>query len=179
MINLTPTKKEVQNSSEFARKYDEGEYGKNVLNVSHEEFIEFIRIGKLCELVFTRFLRNEDISINTKGILEPHEGDFRQDPDFILNHSNQSGDVKAAHKSFHTRLLVREDQFKAHVHDIYIGTKYIDDTNIEVHGYTTGDDLKKVNPRDFGNGPCRHIKLNDLTSIEQFIKYCKNGKKVV
>jgi len=178
MIILKPTEEELKSAFEFAKKYDEGKFGKNVLGVSYEEYIDFIRIGKLCELTFVRFLKDNKIEVDCKDMLVPCEDEHRHGADFILIHSNQEVDIKAANKNFHSRMLVREDQFKAHIHDVYIGAKYISDNKIEFHGYSTGNDLKKIKPKDFGYGPCRHILLSDMKSIENFIKLCKD-KKVI
>ena len=178
MIILNPTNEEIDSASEFSKKYDEGKFGKNVLGVSYDEYIDFIRIGKLCELTFVRFLKDNDIDVDCRDILIPCEDEHRHGADFILKHSNQEVDIKAANKQFHIRMLVREDQFKAHIHDLYIGAKYINDNKIEFYGYSTGEDLKKIEPKDFGYGLCRHIMLKDLKSIEKFIKLCKE-KKVI
>ena len=76
------------------------------------------------------------------------------------------------------RILIREDQFQAHVHDIYIGAKYVSDSCIEFHGYMTGDEMKKVQPKDFGHGLCRAMFLEELKSISEFVELCKKGRKV-
>ena len=179
MIKLIPTNQEIENALEFATKYEEGGFGKNVLGVSHEEYIDFIRIGKLCELVFVRYLKENEISVECDEILKPCEDEHRHGADFVLTHSNQEVDIKAANKAFHIRILIREDQFKAHVHDVYIGAKYLNDNEIEFYGYSTGEDLKKITPKDFGYGPCRHMLLKDLKSIESFIKLCKDKKDII
>ncbi|MGB2842605.1 MAG: hypothetical protein WBC40_09060 [Halobacteriota archaeon] len=179
MITLNPNKKEITNASKFAKTYDLGGYGKNVLGVSHEEYIDFIRIGKLCELVFVRFLRDKNINVKCPNILTPCKGEHRKGADFILTHSNQSVDVKAANKPFHIRMLVREDQFKAHVHDVYIGAKYVSNNEIEFHGYLLGEDLEKIYPKDFGYGKCRHVLLRDLKSIEKFVQLCQNKEVII
>jgi len=178
MIPIKPLCSELQNAENFAKKYDDGGFGKNVLGVSHEEYIDFIRIGKLCELVFVRYLKKKGISVECDKILEPCEGEHRKGADFVLTHSKQEVDIKAGNKPFHIRILVREDQFKAHIHDIYIGAKYINDELIEFHGYIMGEDLKKVKPKDFGYGLCRHKLLSELKPIEIFINLCKENKTI-
>jgi len=177
MIQIKPIKEELENAQKFAKIYDEGGYGKNVLGVSHSEFIDFIRIGKLCELVFVRLLKEKGISCECKEILVPCKDEHRNGSDLTLR-LGQGVDVKAANKPFHVNLLVREDQFKAQVHDLYVASKYINDEMIEFHGYATGEELKKIKPKDFGHGLCRHKLLRDLKPIEEFIKYCKADKKV-
>jgi len=179
MITLNPSKKEIDNVLKFAKEYDAGGYGKNVLGVSHEEYIDFIRIGKLCELVIVRFLRNKNIKVKCPDLLTPCKDEHRKGADFILVHSNQSVDVKAANKPFHIRMLVREDQFRAHVHDLYIGAKYISDNEIEFHGYILGEDLKKIYPKDFGYGKCRHVLLSDLKPMKKFIQLCQNKEVII
>lgn len=76
-------------------------------------------------------------------------------------------------KGFHKRILIREDQFQAHIHDIYIGAKYVTDSIIEFHGYITGQELKKVEPKDFGYGLCRYMMLDSLSSMESLIEKYK------
>ena len=178
MIEIRPCKDELKNAFIFAEKYDRGNFGKNVLGVSHEEYIEFIRIGKLCELMFVRILSENNISCRYDEMLIVCKDEHRKGPDLVLSHSGQEVDIKAANKLFHTRLLVREDQFKAHIHDLYVGSKYIDDSLVQFHGYVTGKELGNIEPQDFGYGLCRHVPLNELKSIENFISLCKQNKKV-
>jgi len=178
MIKIKPTPKELQQSFDFMIAYKEGDFGKNVLGVSTEEFFEFIRIGKLCEIVLINHLIQNKIKITAKELLIPCPDKHRKGPDFIIAHSNQEVDVKAANKSFHKRLLIRDDQFKAHIHDIYIGAKYIDDSGIEFWGYILGQDLKNTNSINFGHGTCKNILLSDLKPIELFIEKCKKGETI-
>ena len=178
MIRIRPTDEDVRDALDFAMKYDEGGFGKNVLGVSHEEYIEFIRIGKLCELALVRYLAENGVVVECAHMLMPHEGESRMGADFILTHSGQEVDVKAANKPFHTRMLIREDQFRAYVHDIYIGAKYITKNIIVFYGYTTGEAMARVPPKDFGYGLCRHISLNDLKPIERFMELCIDNKPI-
>lgn len=175
MISIKPLDTELQNTEDFARKYDEGGFGKNVLKVSHSEYIDFIRIGKLCELVFVRILNNNGITCECSEMLIPCEKEHRKGADLILK-SGQEVDIKAGNKPFHIRILVREDQFKAHINDIYIGAKYVSDNLIEFCGYIMGKDLKEIKPKDFGYGLCRHKLLSELKPIENFINLCKENK---
>lgn len=179
LLLLNPTATHIEQANVFANTYAEKDYGKNVLGVSHAEYIHFIRIGKLCEIVFVDFLRQQKITVSADELLTPHAGNHRKGADFILLHSNQEVDIKAANKSFHKRILIREDQFQAHVHDIYIGAKYIDDTCIEFHGYMTGNEMKKVLPKDFGYGLCRAMFLNELKPMSRFVELCKKGERIV
>ena len=173
-ITIEATENEIGLARNFATIYDEGGYGKNVLNVSHEEFIHFIFIGKLTELVVKKYFEDNEIDINTDSMLVPDPNEFRVGADIILNYSNQEIDIKAANKNFHTRLLVREDQFQAHIHDIYIGTKCTDNKNVTIHGYVKGNELAKNSPQNFGTGDCRAIKLSELEPIVNLIVKAKN-----
>jgi hypothetical protein len=127
---------------------------------------------------FADFLQTEHIEYEAREMLKPHAGNHKKGADLTLLHSSQEVDIKAANKSFHTRILIREDQFQAHKHDIYLGAKYIDDKLIEFHGYSTAKDLEAVPPQDFGYGMCRYMLLNKLKSMEQFLASCKE-KKVI
>lgn len=177
MISIKPLDNELRDAKDFARKYDEGGFGKNVLGVSHSEYIDFIRIGKLCELVFVRLLGEHGIPCECKEMLVPCKDERRKGSDLTLR-SGQEVDIKAGNKPFHIRILVREDQFKAHIHDIYVGAKYISDESIEFYGYIIGNDLKKIKPKDFGYGLCRHKLLSELKPIENFINLCKENKAI-
>ena len=160
-------------------EYKKGNYGKNVLGVSTTEFYEFIRIGKLCELVFTDYLITKKIKIDTEGILEPWPEEHKKGADFKLESSNQYVDIKAANKPFHKRLLIRDDQFFAHIHDIYLGAKYVSDNSIEYWGYISGEDIKKVPSKNFGYGKCKHILLNDLKPIEMFVQLASDKQLII
>jgi len=111
MKTLAPELIHVEQAKQFMRTYSEKGYGQNVLGVSHEEYIEFIFIGKLCEIVFIMKLRELNVDLMAEDLLIPAAGDHRKGADLILKKSNQSVDIKAGHKEFHTRLLVREDNF--------------------------------------------------------------------
>jgi hypothetical protein len=52
VLKLIPNSIQLAAAKKFADAYHTLGYGKNVLGVSYEEYIFFIRIGKLCELVF-------------------------------------------------------------------------------------------------------------------------------
>jgi hypothetical protein len=175
MISIKPLDSELKDAEDFARKYDKGGFGKNVLGVSHSEYIDFIRIGKLCELVFVRILNEKGVTCECSDMLVPCEKEHRKGADLILK-SGQEVDIKAGNKPFHVRILVREDQFKAHIHDIYVGAKYVNDGLVEFYGYIMGKDLKNIKPKDFGYGLCRHKLLSELKPIENFIKFCKENK---
>jgi hypothetical protein len=110
--------------------------------------------------------------------LIPAAGDHRKGADLILKKSNQSVDIKAGHKEFHTRLLVREDQFLAHKHDLYVGAKYVSDERIDFYGYATKEMLSSVKPKDFGHGLCRHLLLSELSPIDDFVKKARLGEAV-
>ena len=89
MLELTPEQKDIEDASNFAKKYDEGGYGKNVLGVSRSEYISFIRIGKLCELAFVRYLISKNIDIDYTDILVPVKGEKRIGPDLSLSTQNK------------------------------------------------------------------------------------------
>jgi hypothetical protein len=173
MILLKPTQEQLNHVLEFTNAYQQNGYGKNVLGVSYDEYISFIRIGKLCELVFANYLTHLQIEFIAPDMLKPHPGNHKKGADLVLPHSGQEVDIKAANKSFHKRILIREDQFQAHVHDIYIGAKYCSDNQVEFYGYSLGADMLKVEPKDFGYGFCRYMMLDELNPIEEFIRMCQ------
>ncbi len=178
ILQFKPTIEQLNQASQFSIAYDQYGFGKNVLGVSHEEYISFIRIGKLCEIILADFLRKEGVEFEASEMLTPHPGNHKKGADLILSHSNQEVDIKAANKSFHKRILIREDQFQAHVHDIYIGAKYRNDQLVEYYGYCTGEDMRKIIPKDFGYGICRYMLLGQLKSMDHFISQCKLNKLI-
>lgn len=178
MIFFVPTSIQLQQAEQFADIYQKKGYGKNVLNVSHEEYIHFIKVGKLCEIILIDYLRSLGVEIDAPNLLVPKSGNHRLGADFIILPTRQEVDVKAANKSFHKRILIREDQFQAHIHEIYIGAKYVSNTCVEFYGYILGEALKNIPPKDFGYGLCRYFFLEKLSPIEQFIQYCKEHKKI-
>lgn len=178
ILQFKPTTEQLLQASQFANAYDQHGFGKNVLGVSYEEYISFIRIGKLCEIILADFLRLEDIEFEAPEMLIPHPGNHKKGADLLLTHSGQEVDIKAANKSFHKRILIREDQFQAHIHDIYIGAKYHNDQLVEYHGYITGDEMNKITPRDFGYGLCRYMLLDQLKPMDQFVLQCKLKNRI-
>jgi hypothetical protein len=178
MKTLTPETIHVEQAKKFMQTYSEKGYGQNVLGVSHEEYIDFIFIGKLCEIVFIMKLRDLNVELEADNLLIPAAGDHRKGADLILSTTNQSVDIKAGHKDFHTRLLVREDQFSAHKHDLYVGAKYVSNERIDYYGYATKEMLSSVQPKDFGHGLCRYLLLSELSPIDDFVKKARMGEVV-
>jgi hypothetical protein len=178
MKTLTPEIIHVEQAKKFMQTYSEKGYGQNVLGVSHEEYIDFIFIGKLCEIVFIMKLKELNVALMADDLLIPAAGDHRKGADLILTKTNQSVDIKAGHKDFHTRLLVREDQFLAHKHDLYVGAKYVSNERIDYYGYATKAMLSSVQPKDFGHGSCRHLLLSELSSIDDFVKKARLGEVI-
>lgn len=179
LLPIHPTALQLEQATLFAAIYAEKGYGKNVLQVSHEQYLHFIRIGKLCEIVLVDYLRAYGIAISAPDLLRPHKGNHKIGADFVIEKSNQAVDVKAANKPFHKRILIREDQVQAKVHDLYIGAKYSCDSEIEFHGYLTGEQLLKHLPNDFGHGLCRSMILSELKPMEDFIEKCLLGVTII
>lgn len=178
MKTLTPEIIHVEQAKKFMQTYSEKGYGQNVLGVPHEEYIDFIFIGKLCEIVFIMKLKELNVDLKADDLLIPAAGDHRKGADLILSKTNQSVDIKAGHKDFHTRLLVREDQFLAHKHDLYVGAKYVSNERIDYYGYATKEMLSSVQPKDFGHGSCRHLLLSELNPIDDFVKKARLGEVI-
>jgi len=166
-------------AKDFMQEYKEKRYGENVLGVSDAEFYTFIFQGKLVELVFRDLLLEEKVPHECKDILKPHPGRYkREGTDFLLPLTGELVDVKTVGNHYKIRLLVREDQFRAKRHDIYIGQRLVDERQVECWGYVTGKELAEVIPQNFGYGPCRHWLLKDLYSIDVSIKKAKEGKRI-
>jgi len=178
MITYISLPVEISQAKNFMEIYRDRGYGKNVLGVTDDEFLRFIFIGKLCEIAFTSILRERSVLFAADDQLIPAAGAHRIGADLVLTKSNQGVDVKAAHAAYHTRILVREDQFQAHVHDLYVGAKYVTDQRIDFFGYITGSELSEVAPRDFGKGLARYFQLDLLKPIEKFIELARAGKVV-
>ena len=178
MLTSVPTDTEKEQAREFAKAYEDPRFGKNKLGVSREEYLRFIYIGKLCEIVFIRELRDRGIEVNCPNLLVPSEGDSRSGPDFDLPSSGQTVDIKAAIRDFHGRLVVREDQLQACVYDVYVGAKCVNDTKIEFRGYTMGENLMMTPVGDLGTAPCRSVPFANLVPIEKFLEYAEKGETV-
>lgn len=175
---LPITKEQTRLAKAFMETYREKGYGKNVLGVGQATFFSFIYFGKLGELVFRGFLEKEGIPHQCKDILKPHPGKFkREGSDFVLTLTGETLDVKTVEESYKIRLLVREDQFRARRHNVYVGQRARDEKVMECWGFATGKELSKVRPTDFGYGPCRHWFLSSLHPIEEFIRKAKRGQK--
>lgn len=175
---LSAEKTHVEQAKNFMYTYKTKGYGENVLGVSYEEYLDFIFIGKLCEIVFIAKMKELKVDLSAEELLVPAAGDHRTGADFTLTRTGQSVDIKAGHKDFHKRLLVREDQFLAHKHDLYIGAKYVSTERIDYYGYATKERLALVKPRDFGYGLCRHLLLSELKSIDDFVKKAIAGEVI-
>lgn len=176
MLELEIRDEDEELAKQFTNVYSEMKYGKNVLGVSEKKFYDFIFSGKLGELVFRRLLDENNILNQCDEILKPHPGKYkREGADFVLTNSGETIDVKTSDAMYKTRLLVREDQVKAKVHDVYLGQRLNPNKNvIECWGYICGNKLKLRPIEDFGYGPCRSIFLKDLIPIEEFLAKAQN-----
>jgi len=162
----------------FMSEYKTKKYGKNVLGVPDDTFYGFIYDGKMGELVFKAFLDSEHVDHKCPDILKPHPGYFnREGSDFELTKTNETVDVKTTRNDHKIRLLVRDDQFRARRHDVYVGQRIGGKpSTLECWGYVTGSELANVPPSaDFGHGPCRYWLLSDLHPIDEFVLKARGG----
>lgn len=151
------------------------------LTKEQEEIVRIQRTmaGKAAEMAFYRFLERYGLYAgNLDEIFAIFPGQTNVDDHDFLTVDKRRVDVKVAMLSFHTRLLVPEDQFRNIPKDFYVGVKmhtpaYVDKyyfkpfpresfQDMEICGYATYAQLKLLPVNNFGEFPCRALPLNEL-----------------
>ncbi|GAB6100648.1 hypothetical protein JCM16358_25270 [Halanaerocella petrolearia] len=137
--------------------------------------------GKLAEYAFLHYLRSQEINYSEGDMFEVFEGQENVDGFDFETDNGRTIDIKCASKPFHSRIMVPIDQFNSIPKDYYIGIKLhskLSDkgriltnsiTKATISGYCTYKELDQVTTKSFGEGACKHKRLDELNDIETII----------
>ena len=160
---------------------------RNSSDVSLKEKIEIQRtyLGKLGEVVFEKFLREKNKSVDTSEMFKVYDGQDNVDEFDFITKDGMTVDIKTGFRNNHIRLLVNCEQFNNKHKDYYVAVKLnavdVDSdskivdweniTNGRIVGYAQYEYMRehaKIN--DFGEGDARYIKYEHLLGIDKLVK---------
>ena len=141
----------------------------NRRGVSDAERQRDIRVGKLGELAFLRYLlKKGKASLGTELMFvnTPDAQDF-------TTGSGETIDVKTASQPYHHRVLVPKDQLDDDPKDYYVGVRVNEDTLIAiVEGYATRSDLASggAQMRQGYTYPAYDLEIRNLRPIKALLE---------
>lgn len=160
------TADEIASATEFAKRSAPTTYNRRgELPVRHERNS---RIGKLGEIAFAKFLRengkelsgNEDMFTVWDDIYKVDRMDFQTS-------DGKTIDIKTASESYHTRILVPHDQYRQQRKDYYVGVRiFAGEVTAEVIGFAAWDELE---PFGGGDYPAYARSLDFLHPISELL----------
>ena len=171
------TKQDINKCLDFSRNIINTNNQYNRFSKSKNIQIERTFIGKLAEYVFYKYLLEIGIQYSLGDMFDIFPGTLNVDSyDFQLK-NGKTVDIKTASKPFHKRIMVPITQWNL-AKDFYVGIKL--ETNCDkrgniipesiskalIYGYCTREQLSQSKTQNFGDGPCKHILLNNLTNIK-------------
>ena len=159
------TQDEIAKATQFA--VDVETYNRR--QVRSPEQIRDNRVGKLGEIAFDRFLREQGKkTLGNEDMFTVWAGTRRVDKKDFETADGKTIDVKTASKSFHSRILVPSDQYQDQTKDYYVGVRISEDeTTGTIMGYAIHGELKLfAGARDH---PAYAIELNNLRPINELL----------
>lgn len=163
---------------------------RNTNNLELQRKLEIQRtyVGKLGELVFSKFLTEMNINHSTVGMLDIFPGKTNVDDFDFLTKDSKTIDIKTGFRDIHKRLLINIEQFENIPKDYYVAiklnakdenkqNKLVDWDTITsgiICGYADYNYLKqRLDVQDFGEGPAKSILYNRLLGIDKLINKMK------
>lgn len=159
---------------------------RNSKDVSMQHKIEIQRtyMGKLGEMVFLKFLQENNKEVNVNGMFDVFEGQENVDSFDFVTSTGRYVDIKTGFRDIHKRLLVNIEQFDNIPKDYYVAVK-IDALDIDsrqklvdwdeistakIIGYADYAYMNRyANISDFGEGPARWLFYNRLMGIDRLL----------
>lgn len=139
--------------------------------------------GKLGEVAFLILLVSKEKSVDYSDMFKIYNGQENTDRyDFITN-ENKTIDVKAAFRDIHKNLVVNSNQLENIPKDYYVGVKLdakdcdyknkvINNNSITsciIYGYAEREYLEGLNNKNFGEGLCKGVSLENLLGIDRLL----------
>lgn len=158
------------------------------LEIQKKVEIQRTYVGKLGELVFSKFLEENNISHDTDGMLEIFEGQENVDNFDFITSDHETIDIKTGFRPIHRLLLVNLEQFNNIPKKYYVAIKLdakeiTDENNVNklvewesitcgiVEGYADYNFLNlKAQETDRGEGMAKECPYNRLMGIDKLLK---------
>ena len=147
--------------------------------------LERTYVGKLGELVFLSWLKDNGYSPDVTGMLDIFEGQTNVDEfDFQLKNGD-SVDIKTGYQNNHRRLMVNHDQLVKIPKNLYVGVKLngvvtnkktsqVDlksFSSATIFGFATHEDLMTQTSRDWGYARAHAIQYDLLQDINLLLPH--------
>ena len=177
MRALTFAKAIILSDNQYSRLLPQHVWASGDVSLRQKLEIQRTYVGKLGELVFAKLLEDRGIVVDYEGMFAIYAGQQNVDAFDFKTAAGKTVDVKTGFRSNHTRLLIPEDQFvgvKLNAVDTDVSEKLVDWDSItcgDVLGYADWSYLNRsVKPRDFGEGPARHIPYSRLMGVNRLLR---------
>ena len=149
---------------------------------SKNKYIQIQRtfIGKLAELIFLKFLNENDKKIDEGDMFEIYRGKSNVDSYDFITKNQKKVEIKSASKDFHKRIMVPKDQWHI-TKDYYVGIKIFAFYNgyemdlsktksARIYGYCSRSQIEKSGWKNFGEGECKFFSLNKMNNINELLE---------
>lgn len=136
-------------------------------NVGYEVQVRDIRIGTLGEIAFYKYLEIlNKIPLGAESMFSILEDEFAHNNYDFRTSQGATIDIKTASLSYHTRILVPQDQYNNLPKDYYVGVRISEDEQTAiVIGYARHNELRFFDRAT--DHPAYAISLNRLHPIEE------------
>ena len=152
------TADEIAKATKFAKEVETH----NRRSVSSPKRIRDNRIGKLGEIAFGRFLTERGkMTLGNEDMFTVWPGTRRVDKKDFETADGKNIDVKTASRSYHSRILVPDDQYEDQPKDYYVGVHISEDERTAtIMGYAIHGELELFPGA---------IDLNNLHPIDELL----------
>ena len=140
---------EIASATEFAKRSALTTYNRR--NESPERHERNIRIGKLGEIAFAKFLmvNGKDLS-GSEDMFTVWDDIYKVDRMDFQTSDGKTIDIKTASESYHTRILVPNDQYRQQQKDYYVGVRiFAGEVTAEVIGFAAWNELEPFGGGDY------------------------------
>ena len=161
------TADEIESATEFAKRSAPTTYNRrSELPVRHERNS---RIGKLGEIAFAKFLRENGKEVSgSEDMFTVWDDIYKVDRMDFQTSDGKTIDIKTASESYHTRILVPHDQYRQQQKDYYVGVRiFAGEVTAEVIGFAAWGELE---PFGGGDYPAYARKLDSLHPISELLE---------
>ena len=167
------TADEIASATGFAKRSAPTTYNRRgELPVRHERNS---RIGKLGEIAFAKFLRENGKELSgSKHMFTVWDDIYKVDRMDFQTSDGKTIDIKTASESYHTRILVPHDQYRQQQKDYYVGVRiFAGEVTAEVIGFAAWDELELFGGGDY---PAYARSLDLLHPISELLDLIPDAK---
>lgn len=168
------TNVELSKAAQFARESARSTHNRR--NESPEMHERNVRVGKLGEIAFAKFLSdNGKALIGNDDMFTVWNDTMTVDKMDFQTAEGKTIDIKTASRSFHRNILVPHDQYRRQPKDYYVGVRISEDElTATIIGFATWN---KLTPFGRGDYPAYGRLLDDLQPIKKLLEMIPDVKQ--